>query len=235
MTGMRARDRRRTARAVLPLLTVVVLLPALAACSADDPVERQALPSATTVPNDEAEVPSGWTLRQGAGFSVASPGGRQPGPQDQRAAPDAALEVGVPFTGQRHAPPLLLVFVEQGQVGPLAVREPLLRAQLSNALPGATLGSSTHVRVAGSTDAVQFDVRYTTKAATSILDTAMDATDTRQRELVVETPGLPKYGVRYSAPADQFSEQVWQGIVRSLSVRAGDSASGQSAGSGPNA
>lgn len=216
------------------LLAVALLLGSVAACSADDPVKHQALPSATTVPTDEASVPSGWTLRQGAGFSVATPPQWQPRPTDQRSAPDAALEVGVPFTGQRQAPPLLLVFVEQGQVGPLPIREPLLRAQLQNALPGATLGTSTHVRVAGSTDAVQFDVRYRTKAATSLLDTPLDATDVRQRELLVETPGLPKYGVRYSAPVAQFSDQVWQGILTSLTVHGGDGSSDDSSGSTPS-
>ena len=75
--------------------------------------------------------PDGWTVRQGAGFTVAIPPDWQTRPPDQRAAKDAALEVGIPFTGQPSPPPRLIVFVEQQQVGPLSVREPLLRDTLS--------------------------------------------------------------------------------------------------------
>lgn len=206
-------------RALAGLLPAVLLLGA-AACSAADPVSRQALPTATAVPTDAATVPAGWTVRQGPGFQVAVPPTWVPRPQNQRSARTAALEVGIPFTGQGYPPPLLLAFVEQDRVGPLSVREPLLRAQIKNALPAATLGDSTHLDVAGATDAVQFDVLYTTRASTSILDTPLVATPMRQRELVVETPGLPKYGLRYSAPADQFSEDVWKGVVGSLVVQA---------------
>lgn len=43
----------------------------------------------------------------------------------------------------------------------------------------------------------------------------------RQRELLVETPGLPKYGLRFAMPLEEFDEQLWQQILRSLVVTAG--------------
>jgi hypothetical protein len=220
----------RVRRRALACLAVVVLVASLAACSADDPVKRQALPTATVVPTERAQVPDGWTVRQGAGFTVAIPPDWQTRPPDQRAAKDAALEVGIPFTGQPSPPPRLIVFVEQQQVGPLSVREPLLRAQIANGLPDATLGASRHVQVAGAVDALQFDVSYTTKAGTSVLGTALEATPMQQRELIVETPGLPKYGLRYTAPADQFSEDVWRGIQQSLTVGLAGRATGTTTG-----
>jgi hypothetical protein len=223
-------DRAATAAAAAGL----VLLLAVPGCSADDPPARQALPTATAtaVPTDRATVPAGWQIRQGAGFRLAIPAAWQNRPEDQRAARGAALEVGVPFSGQPAPPPLLQVFVEQDKVGPLSIREPLLRGQLSHALPGATLGSSSHVKVAGAQDAVQFDVRYTTKAGTSVLGTRLAATPIRQRELVVETPGLPKYGLRYSAPAAQFDEATWRSLVGSLVVAPGGASASPSGSAG---
>lgn len=210
----------------------MAFLASVTGCSADDPVRRQALPTATVVPTEHAVVPDGWTARQGAGFTVAIPPGWQTRPADQRGAADAALEVGVPFTGQPAPPPRLIVFVEQENVGPLSVREPLLRAQIADALPQATLGASRHVPVAGAVDAVQFDVSYTTKAATSVLGTPLEPTPMQQRELIVETPGLPKFGVRYSAPSAQFSEDVWRGIEQSLTVGLTGDAPGTPSGTG---
>ncbi|MGL5859249.1 MAG: hypothetical protein ACRC35_12760 [Angustibacter sp.] len=139
----------------------------------------------------------------------------------------------MPFSGQPSPPPLLIVFVEREPVGPLSISEPMTRAQLEDALPGATLGPSTRVPVTGATDAVQFDVRYTTRASTSILDTPLRATPVRQRELLVDVPGLPKYGLRYAAPSADFDEVIWAGLLRSFTVRVGfpdtpDSASPQS-------
>lgn len=195
-------------------------------CDSSPEQDPQSLPSAT-VPSGSAEAPDGWQTREGPGFSVAVPPTWQNRPEDQRAAKAAALEVGVPYTGQRTPPPLLLAFVERELVGPLPVREQVLRAQLRSRLPGdATIGDSEHVAVAGATDAVYFDVTYRTAGGTSVLDTPLEPTLVRQRELVVETPGLPKYGLRYSAAQADFDEDVWAGIVRSLRVRAGSGSTG---------
>lgn len=76
------------------------------------------------------------------------------------------------YTGRPVALPLLAGFVERDRVGPLAIREPLLRLQLEQGLPeGATLGAARHVEVAGAIDAVTFDAVYSTPGATSVLGT----------------------------------------------------------------
>jgi hypothetical protein len=202
------------------LLAVVAVTGGLLVSACDPSPEQspQALTTAT-VPADRATQPQGWVTRQGAGFRVSIPGDWADRPPELRAVKQAALEVGVPFTGQRHVPPVLIVFVEREQVGPLSIREPLVRAQLPRSLPaGATLGESKHVAVAGSTDAVEFDVLYDAPGGESKLGTPIDPTAVRQRELLVETPGLPKYGLRYAAPLDEFDEGVWAKILGSFVV-----------------
>jgi hypothetical protein len=215
----------------LAAVCAAVLLMGTASCGSSDE-SPQSLPSAT-VPQDAASAPSGWQTRQGAGFTIAIPPQWQNRPDDQRAAASAALEVGVPYTGQSEPPPLLLAFVERELVGPLSIREQVLRAQLTAGLPpDATIGASKHVKIAGSTDAVTFDVTYRTQGGTSVTGVTLKPTTVRQRELVVETPGLPKYGFRYAAPLDQFSEDTWAKIQGSITVRAGGSGdSGDATGS----
>jgi len=80
--------------------------------------------------------------------------------------------------------------VERDQVGPLNIREQVLRAQLSSNLAGATMGQSQRVAIAGSTDALAFDVLYQDNGGTSVLGTTLKPCVFRQRELIVETPGL---------------------------------------------
>jgi hypothetical protein len=93
-----------------------------------------------------------------AGFAIATPAEWLPRPEELRLAPEAALEIGIPYTGQPVALPLLMGLVEREHVGPLNIREPLLRLQLEQGLPpGTTLGAPTHLEVAGAIDAVFFD------------------------------------------------------------------------------
>ena len=114
------------------------------------------------------------------------------------------------------------------------MREQLLRLQLEQALPeGATHGAPRHLEVAGSTDAVTFDAVYSTPATTSLLDAPVAAVTVRQRELLVETPGRPKYGLRLTAPLDDFDEELWEDLVGSLVVSAG--APEATAAASPNA
>lgn len=132
----------------------------------------------------------------------------------------AAMDVGVPYTGQSTPPPRLLVFLERGHVGEIELREQLLRLQLANSLPAdATLDTSTEVEVSGADRALEFDVYYTTAEVRSLTDTPMDATAIRQVELLVETEGLPKFGFRYAAPVDQFDEAQWERVRASIEVR----------------
>jgi hypothetical protein len=213
MTRRSYRSRATGAGAVLALLTV-----ALAACSSATEVQTQPVTRATAVPTSASEVPQGWILRRGAGFRVAIPPTWADRPDNLRAAPDAAMEVGVPFTGQRQIQPLFLGFVEREQVGTLDWREPILRAQLAAQLPKATFGDSEHVKVAGATDAITFDLLYEESAGTSVLGTPLDLTVIRQRELIVETPGLPKFGFRYAASTADFDQGLWQKLLKSLVV-----------------
>ncbi|NLT55764.1 MAG: hypothetical protein GXX79_14645 [Actinomycetales bacterium] len=219
--GTMALGRSVVARCVATAAVAALGVAGLTGCDSETQVRSQKASEATIVPTDRAKVPAGWTVHRGPGFTVAVPPEWKPMPDDQRAAPSAALEVGVPFTGQPTSPAVFFAFVEREQVGPLVYREPLLRAQLEAGIPGVTLGDSTRIEIAGSSDALYFDVLYEDEGGTSVLGTKLEPTVCRQRELIIETPGLPKYGFRYGAPQDQFDEQVWQQIARSIVVTVG--------------
>lgn len=200
------------------LLIAIACLGLVVGCSSETDVKTQPA-AAATVPASLATVPSGWIVHRGPGFTVALPPDWIDRPKEQRAAPSAPMEVGVPFTGQPVPPPVFMGFVEQAQVGPLELREKVLRMQIQAGLPeGTTLGHSEHLKVAGSVDATSFDVVYPESGGVSVLGTPLKDTTMRQRELIVETPGLPKFGFRYAAPEEQFDLSLWKAIVASLSV-----------------
>ena len=196
----------------------------LGGCDAAQDTPPQELAQATVAPSDAAErtapAPDGWVLRQSAGFSVATPPGWVPRPEDQRVR-QAAMDVGVPFTGQSTPPSRLLVFLERDHVGDLDLREQVLRLQLQSGLPSdATIDTSTDVKIAGASAAREFDTYYTTAAvARTVTGTPLKATRIRQVELLVETEGLPKFGFRYAAPVAEFDEEAWERIKSSIEVR----------------
>jgi hypothetical protein len=189
-------------------------LAGLAACSGEDAGGEPEAGGGPKDPVVTATVPDGWTTGQVEGLSLAYP----PEFQVRTDAEGVALQVGVPFTGQPFPPPQVQVYVEESQVGTLQVREPLTRAQISQQLGGVEIPPSTPVEVAGARAAVQFTYEYRTEGGTSTLNTPLEPTDMRQTDLLVDVPGLPKYGLRYSAPADQYDEQLWQQLVGSLAV-----------------
>lgn len=217
--------RIRGLRRVRPVLLALVIVTTVVGCSSQTDVRTQPVREATVVPTNRATVPNGWIVHRGPGFRVALPPGWADRPKDQRAAPSAAIEVGIPFTGQSVSPPVFMGFVERGEVGPLTLREKVLRLQITSSLPKATLGSTEHVQVAGANDAETFDVVYPESGGTSVLGTALKPTTFRQRELIVETPGLPKFGFRYAASQDQFDLAVWRQILASLVVSPSDAPS----------
>ena len=202
----------RAARAAVALL----LLAALAGCSgADDAAEDQTGPGpGATERSVTATVPEGWTTGRVDGLSLAYP----PEFEVRTDAEGVALQVGIPFTGQPFPPPQVQVYVEESQVGTLQVREPLTKAQISQQLGGIEIPPSTPVEVAGARAAVQFTYEYRTQGGTSTLDTPLEPTDMRQTDLLIDVPGLPKYGLRYSAPADQYDDALWESLVRSVAV-----------------
>lgn len=215
---------RRTSRwrAGILALALVLGVAALSGCSGGSSPSAGAAKdrpsaddrSATGSPAPAAHVPSGWSVRRLDGLQVAYP----PQFQVRTDAQGVTLQVGVPFTGQPFPPPQLQVFVETDPVGTLAVREPLTRAQITQQLGGIDIPASTPASVAGATAAVQFTYGYRTKAATSVLNTPLEATDMRQSDLLIEVPGLPKYGLRYSAPADQYDDALWRQVIAALAV-----------------
>jgi hypothetical protein len=166
-----------------------------------------------------AVVPPGWKTYEASGLSLAYPPDWRPRTEPEAQQP--TFKFGVPFTGQPSPPPFLAGFVETEPVGNLAVREPVLRKFLEAGLPNATFEPTRAVQVAGASEAVEFSYTYTTEGGESVLGTRLEPTRIRQVDLLVERPGLPKYGLRYGAPVSEFDPQLWRQILASLSVRPG--------------
>ncbi len=209
-------------RTAVAAATVLLLALALTGCDGgDEPskgAETSAAPSTSTGGSassaPSAVVPPGWQTSTLDGLTVAYPGEYSV----RNDAEGVSLQVGIPFTGQPFPPEQVQYFVETDQVGPLEVREPLTRAQITQGLGRIDIPASTPATVAGATAAVQFTYEYRTKGGTSVMDTPLEPTDMRQSDLLIEVPGLPKYGMRYSAPADQYDEQIWDQLVAALVV-----------------
>jgi hypothetical protein len=212
----------RSPRSTTAAVTVLLLSLALAGCSGggDEPAAADGSGSPAATAGEPASsappavVPPGWQTRTLEGLDLAYPADFSV--RDD--AKDVTLQVGIPFTGQPSPPAQVLYFVESTLVGPLEIREPVTRGQIAQGLGQIEIPASTPVAVAGATAAVEFTYEYRTQATTSVLDTPLVATDIRQSDLLIEVPGLPKYGMRYSAPADQYDEQVWDQLVAALSV-----------------
>ena len=210
-------------RSTVAAATVLLLALALTGCNGGDEPSTgakssSAAPSTSTGESASsapaAVVPPGWKTSTLDGLTVAYPGEYSV----RTDAEGVSLQVGIPFTGQPFPPEQVQYFVETDQVGPLEVREPLTRAQITQGLGQIDIPASTPATVAGATAAVQFTYEYRTEGGTSTMDTPLEPTDMRQSDLLIEVPGLPKYGMRYSAPADQYDEQVWAQLVAALSV-----------------
>jgi hypothetical protein len=200
-----------------PLLALLALaLTAVAGCSGDDVGGTPGDGSSPSAASSAAAVPDDWTETRVEGLTLAYP-------QEWAVRNDAegvALQVGVPFTGQPFPPPQVQVYVEDTPVGTLQVREPITKAQIAQQL-GITVPPSTPATVEGARQAVQFTYTYTTAGGTSTLDTPLEPTDMKQSDVLIDVPGLPKYGLRYSAPADQYDPAVWADLLASLRVGGG--------------
>jgi hypothetical protein len=197
------------------LVSVLALLVVVAGCGPAEQATQGAAPAASTNAG-QPKTPAGWKTHTVSGLSLAYPPQWQPRTEQEAQPP--TFKFGVPFTGQPEPPPFLAGFVETEPVGNLSVREPVLRKFLEAGLPTATFEPTRRVQVAGASEAVQFFYTYTTQGGESVLGTRLEPTRIRQVDLLVERPGLPKYGLRYGAPADEFDEQLWQQILASVSV-----------------
>lgn len=202
--------RRHRGDRLAVLVVAAVLAVALAGCT-DGGREEADAPSPTAT-----AVPEGWRAQQIEGLRVLVPeefeelsGGAT--------AEGVTQKYGVPYTDQTSPPPVLQVFVEQGEVGPLDVRAPLLVGSLEAEL-GIEIPEPQEVEVEGAVTAAEFTYDYRTEGGTTSSGTTLEPTDIRQSDLLVETEGLPKYGLRYAAPADQYDEELWRTVVETLQV-----------------
>lgn len=186
-------------------------------------------PGATTTPavspgtsgSASPSVPAGFTVREGDGFSVAVPSEWTDIPAGSRSYPQAAMEIGIPFTGQAVLQPRLTVWVDRSaNLGEAKSQAELTQVKVRSDVPGAKVGDLHDATVTGAVSAVWFEYSYHMDTATSVLDTKIEAADYRVRDLTVQVDGTPQFGFRYSASAKDFSDASWQSMLASIAVRA---------------
>jgi hypothetical protein len=190
------------------LLCVLPLV--LAACSSEP--DESASPDDDPSETQEGSLPEGWTEveQEGITFGV-------PAEFEQVDGPGATVSYGIPYTDQTFPPPKVDLFVENEEVGPLDVRIPLVVGNIENEL-GVSVGEPEEVEVAGASAAAQFSYEYTTQGGTSVSGVELEPTQMRQTDVLIDAPGLPKYGLRYAAPADQYDDGLWEALVASITV-----------------
>lgn len=220
--GARIRARLAAGRRAGLHLAVACLLPlALTACSEDEEpggTGSGATPGETSSAAAEGTVPEGWITVEQDGISIGVPADFE-----QVDNPGSTVSYGIPYADQAFPPPKVDLFVETDQVGSLDVRLPLVVGNIENELD-ITVEDPQDVEVAGASAAVQFSYEYTTAGGTSVTGVELEPTPMRQTDLLIDRPGLPKYGLRYAAPADQYDEALWDDVVASVTV--GDPAAG---------
>ena len=201
-----AHDRGR----LVLVLGAVVLGLFLTACT-----ESEEGPGAAS-PGPSSAAPEGWRNQQVEGLALAVPEEFRDLAGESTSA-GVTRKFGIPYTDQTSPPPALQVFVEETEVGPLDVRAPLVVGGLEAEL-GIDIPDPEEVEVDGAVTAVEFTYDYRTTGGTTSSGTTLEPTDIRQSDVLIETPGLPKYGLRYAAPADQYDEDLWRSLLDSLVV-----------------
>ena len=207
-------------RSVVVMLLIGTLAVGASGCTGGQP----ATPTPTVspaAPGTAPAVPAGYTLRKGDGFQVAVPEAWTDIPASTRSYPDAAMEVGIPFTGQPTLQPRLTVWVDRSNnLGAAKSQAQLTQVKVRSDIAGAKVGELQDAQVTGAVSAVWFEYSYHMDAATSVLDTPIKASDYRIRDLTVQVDGKPQFGFRYSASANDFSDEAWTAMVASIVVRA---------------
>lgn len=204
-------------RGILGAVVTGTLAVGLAACGTGPAASTPAPGPASSTP----EVPGGYTLHEGDGFRVAVPSDWTAKPDSTRSFPTAALEVGVPFTGQPRLQPFLAVWADRTpNLGSATSQAQLTQVKIRSSIEAVKVGELQDLTVQGAISAVWFEYSYHQQAATSRLNTPIEAGDYRVRDLTVQVDGVPQFGFRYGASAVDFSEETWQKIVSSIVVQA---------------
>lgn len=190
------------------LILALVALLGVGACTGDDggDPDPSTSPSASA-PATTAPLPDGWTRETQGYLSFGLPEGFR---QSGGSTGDEGSQTTYRADDGSETPARIDVFTEEGQVGPLDVRVPLLVSRLEAEL-GTTIGEPDDVEVAGAPAAQEFAYRYR-------LPQDQGGDEIRQVDLLVDTEEGPKYGIRYAAPADTYDDQVWTDLKATLLV-----------------
>ncbi len=172
-------------------------------------VERAA---ARSVARAVAGQPAGWTSQRQGALSFALP------PGFVAVAPGAGVREATAQwtkTGDRAlaAPPAVVLYVEDGALGPLAARAALVTRSRSAEL-GVQPSRPLHaVPVPGSEGARAAEWTWDQS-----LGTSGKPVPSRQVEVVVQTSGRQQYGLTLGGPAAYLSDQVVEDFLGSISV-----------------
>lgn len=159
-----------------------------------------------------AGTPAGWTSqRQGVlsfalppGYVAVAPGaGVAAATAQWTKAGDRALAV----------PPAVVLYVEDGAVGPLAARAALVTRSRSAELGAQPWRPLRSVPVPGSAGALAVQWSWDQPMGASA-----KPVPSRQVEVVVQVPGRQQYGLSIGGPAAYLSDQIVEDFLGSISV-----------------
>lgn len=159
-----------------------------------------------------ASVPAGWSVQRQGALSFALPPGFAPVPSGTGLAAAAAQWTK---TDERVllVAPAVVVYVENGPVGPLAARAALVTRSRSAELGVQPSRPLRAVPVPGSAGAASAGWTW---------DQPLGATKTsvasRQVEVVVQVAGRQQYGLSLGGPATYVTDQLVAGFLASVTV-----------------
>jgi hypothetical protein len=190
---------------------LVSLALGLAACSPSGRAPDAARAPSAKDADTRLAVPDGWTRGSAGRLGFAVPPGLTP-------SADLIPQTTVTYRGVAPAdgspPPAVGVFVESGNLGPLAVRTAVVTKVRTGQLGSPPVGPSRAITVAGATGASATEWRWDYRVGPDAPTVA-----SRQIEVVLETSGPDQYGLLFGGPEAVLSDKVVDGFLAALQVR----------------
>lgn len=143
---------------------------------------------------------------------VPPPGLRHVADKGQQRNPNASYEISGK-AGKAGSPPVLDVFVEQGDVGPLKARAASIVDMVNAQLRDAKILRNQQVRVPGAQSAQVIEFTFTCQGPDR-----SKKTPCHQVEVIVQMPHKPQYGLRYGMPAALFKKANVDALLASIRV-----------------
>lgn len=168
-------------------------------------------PPASPTPSAKVTPLAGSVAVQQLSF-VPPPGLWHVTDKGQQRNPNASYEMSGK-AGKAVAPPVLDVFVEHGDVGPLKARTASIVDMVKAQLRDAKILRNQQVRVPGAQSAQIIEFTFTCQGPDRSRKTPC-----HQLEVLVQMPHKPQYGMRYGMPASLYKKANVDSLLGSIRV-----------------